>query len=313
MKLRSLRMVDHFLAACRAGSFHGAARETGVTQTAITKSIRELEKTLNVALFDRSVQGVRLTIFGAQFHRRAIQIERHSDFLERELAEMTKGQAGLLRVGAGTVWLDVFLPRVLAAFCTARPHADIVIRRSVGRRFKRQLEEGEIDAGLGLEPAPDDLSPDLVFEPILEVGTRFLVRQGHPLTQRKDCRLEDVAGFSWAMYRLDKIIFDQVRHMIRPHGAAGGEMLRDPSYLADSGTSVMHFVAQTDHVTCLPAPILPLARQFGLTALDTIKGPSFISGATYMAAAADYPLMREFLRALRAFSASQNPGTEEGD
>ena len=101
------------------------------------------------------------------------------------------------------------------------------------------------------------------------------------------------------MYRLDTIIFERARRVF----LAQGFMLSEPSYLADSSASVMSFVANTDHVTLLPEPMLPLAERNGLTALKMADLPSFQSGAIYMAAAADYPLMQEFGQALKAFAA----------
>ncbi|MEM7463285.1 MAG: LysR family transcriptional regulator [Pseudomonadota bacterium] len=298
MKIKSLRMVEHFLAASRVGSFHAAAGEIGVTQTAITKSIRELENTLGTPLFERSVKGVQLTKFGEQFKRRAIQIEQQSNYLERELSEMIAGKAGRLRIGAGTVWSDVFLPKFLASFCKERPNVEFVVRRSVGSRFRNLLEEGEIDLGVGLEPSPDDLSPDLVFDPIAKIDTMFLVRKGHPLTRNPSAGLNEIVANSWAMYRLDTIIFDRVRQMFLDEGLT----LSAPSFHADSTASIMSFVAQTNHITCLPAPMLPMARLFNLTAISNVEGPSFQSGAVYMSAAADYPLMKEILSGLKLFT-----------
>lgn len=302
MKIKSLRMIEHFLAACRAGSFHAAARSIGITQTAITKSVRVLEDTLGAPLFDRSAKGVRLTALGEQFLRRAIQIEQQSDFMERELAEMVAGKAGCLRIGAGTVWSDVFLPSLLAAFSEERPNVEFVIRRSVGSRFQNLLEDGEIDLGLGLEPSRDDLSPDLVFDPIAKIGTLFLVRRDHPLARHAAPRLSEIAAYPWAMYRLDTMIFDRMRHTFLDQGLT----LSGPSFLADSSACVMRFVARTNHVTCLPAPMLPMAELYGLTALGGVEGPSFQSGAVYMAAATDYPLMQEILRALKLFTLAAN-------
>jgi DNA-binding transcriptional LysR family regulator len=299
MKVRSLRMIEIFLTASRAGSFHAAAREIGVTQTAITKSIRELENTLKIRLFDRSVHGVKLTSFGTQFRRRAIQIEQQNAFLERELEEMVLGKAGCLRIGAGTVWSDVFLPMILANFSKSRSNVDFVIHRSVGSRFKSQLEEGEIDVGLGLEPSPEDLTSELIFDPITEIKTALMVRRDHPLCHCSNYKLQDLVTFPWAMYRLDTIIFERARRVF----LAQGFMLSEPSYLADSSASVMSFVANTDHVTLLPEPMLPLAERNGLTALKMTDLPSFQSGAIYMAAAADYPLMQEFGHALKDFAA----------
>ncbi|MEM7303185.1 MAG: LysR family transcriptional regulator [Pseudomonadota bacterium] len=301
MKLKSLKMIDHFLAASRSGSFHAAARDMSVTQTAITKSIRELENVLGAPLFERSVKGVCLTVFGERFQRRAIQIEQQNKFLERELEELIAGQAGSLRIGAGMVWSDVFLPDLLASFSKTRPNLEITIRRSVGSRFRSLLEDGTIDIGLGLEPSPDEISPDVRFDPLTSIGTRFFVRWDHPLTHIEAVSLSDISAYPWAIYRLDALIFERARRLFFDKSLLVGK----PSFLADSSASVMSFVSQTDHITCLPEPMSPMAERFNLKALKQLEGPTFRSGAVYMEAATDYPLIQEILRELKSFT-SQN-------
>ena len=298
MKIRSLRMIEHFLAAHRQGSFHAAARYVGMTQTAITKSIRELENTMGAPLFDRSVAGVKLTFFGEQFQRRAIQIEQQSDFLEREFAEMISGNSGCLRIGAGTVWSDAFLPGLMAGFTSSRPTMECIIRRGTGTQFSRWLEDGEIDIGVGLEPSIGKMPADIVFEPLLKIDTLFLVSEDHPLTQTQNSSLSDVVNYPLAMYRLDSIILDRMRGMFLQRGLD----LPQPSFLADSSFSIMDFVAKTQYITCLPAPVLSMAKRHGLSSLKDISGPGFLSGAVYMEASKDYPLVKAFLTTLREFA-----------
>lgn len=295
MKLRSLRMVEHFLVSTRIGTFHGAAQELGITQTAVTRSIRELESTLNARLFDRSVRGVKLTPYGELFHRRAVQIEMQDNFLQREMAELVSGRSGTLRIGAGTVWSTILLPQIIASTHAERPTAQFVVRRSVGDRFREQLEHGEIDLGLGSAPKERDLSRELIFEPLGRVRTVILARKGHPLAGRENVTHADVASFPWAMFRMDDFLFDLVATGFMTRGLT----LNAPNYLADSVSSVMGFQALSDHVSCMPAPLVPLATRHGLVELDLPGMADFVSGAIYMRGAAEYPLLKQFMQQLR--------------
>ncbi len=64
MKLHQLQV---FLSVVEQGSLHGAARALNLSPPAITVTIRELEKLLGVPLITRSVNGVKLTEYGALF------------------------------------------------------------------------------------------------------------------------------------------------------------------------------------------------------------------------------------------------------
>ena len=72
----TLKQIRYFLAAAETGQFSAAAVQVHVTQTAITASIRELEQTLNVALFERRhASGVELTPDGQRFMQHALSIQ----------------------------------------------------------------------------------------------------------------------------------------------------------------------------------------------------------------------------------------------
>lgn len=288
-------MIDHFLAASRHGNLHLAARELSLTQTAVTKSLQNLEAALGARLFERSARGVTLTHFGQQFQRRAVRIMMQCDYLEREMQELLDGTGGRLTIGAGTVWSSALLPDILARIQGRSPTAEFVVLRSVGRRFQQQLTRREIDLGLGYLTHVSSTGGDFAFEPLAEIDTAYFARKDHPLHGAGALGLDDLRHFPFAMFQLDDALFDQIREKY----LLLGHTIASPSYLADSISSVMRFVSRTDHVTCLPAPFLNVARGHGLLPLAVEDTPNFKSGAIYSREAAGYPLLEIVLRELR--------------
>ncbi|CAJ0822868.1 LysR family transcriptional regulator [Ralstonia flaminis] len=112
----TLQQLHVFLSVVTQGSIHGAARALGVTQPAITASMRELEKTLGVPLLLRSVKGVKLTSYGAVFYRRAKSITADMKRAEDELLEMRGEQAGSVVVGLSELAECSMLQRVFSAY-----------------------------------------------------------------------------------------------------------------------------------------------------------------------------------------------------
>ena len=86
VKLNHLRDV---IAVAERGSLRSAARQLGLAQPAITRSIRELEHELGVSLFERRVSGMILTPMGKAFLRRAVGIQRE---LQRTRDEIRAAQ-----------------------------------------------------------------------------------------------------------------------------------------------------------------------------------------------------------------------------
>ncbi len=75
-----LNALQTFLAIARRGSFHAAAEELNVTQTAASARIKALERALNAVLFDRGPGGTRLSAAGRQFLPHAEQMLRTWEF-----------------------------------------------------------------------------------------------------------------------------------------------------------------------------------------------------------------------------------------
>lgn len=66
-----LRQIQDFLAVIEEGSIHAAARKTGLSQPAVTKSLRGLEAELHAQLIRRTNHGVVATPAGRAFYTRA--------------------------------------------------------------------------------------------------------------------------------------------------------------------------------------------------------------------------------------------------
>lgn len=141
----TLQQLQVFLNVVAQGSIHGAARALGVTQPAITASIRELEKTLGVPLLLRSVKGVKLTPYGATFYRRAKAITADMKRAEDELLEMRGEQAGSVVVGLSELAEHSMMQKAFSAFRSEGRNALLSFYQSsyssaVGRLFENALD-----------------------------------------------------------------------------------------------------------------------------------------------------------------------------
>lgn len=74
MILDNLRAMAVFVAVVRHGSFSGAAKELGITTSAVSQQIRSLENELGAVLLQRSTRKVSLTEVGELFHQSAMQM-----------------------------------------------------------------------------------------------------------------------------------------------------------------------------------------------------------------------------------------------
>ncbi|WP_193187630.1 LysR family transcriptional regulator [Nisaea sediminum] len=188
------------LAVSKTGNFSIAARSLGMSQSALYRTARSLEKDAGVPLFEVVSQGVVLT-------RAAERLARHSGLAFGELAQGMEDVAACngrdtARITLGTLPLarTYILPRAITAFLGERPDAYISVVDGPYNALLQALRHGEIDMLIGALREPGivaDIEQRTLFEDRLEL----VARPDHPLAGRDDLTLEDLSGYTWIVPR----------------------------------------------------------------------------------------------------------------
>lgn len=191
-------MIDqrllYVVSTARYGSFTAAAERVGVTQSAITKSVAELERGLGFAIFNRTARGVFLTEEGRIFIERAARVLDDTRDLFRGTAAGSDPFAGTLRIGICPASLEWLLVEPLSTLTKRHPSIRLHLVGGSFDRIVEQLRAGAIDVALGYEAA-FETQPDFRRESVPSLRTTFFVRQGHPILERKEVTLADIAKY----------------------------------------------------------------------------------------------------------------------
>lgn len=107
--------LEYFCAASRYHSITQAAQELYVTQPAISKAIRELEKEFSINLFMRSKNNITLTKEGEIFYKKATELLNTINQTSCELYDLGK-QVAPIRIGIPPLLSTIFFPATLIAF-----------------------------------------------------------------------------------------------------------------------------------------------------------------------------------------------------
>ena len=145
MELRHLR---YFTAVAENQSFRLAAERINVTQPAITRQIQDLEQMLGARLFDRTPQGVRLTVAGELFLR---ETRKSLDILEsatRAVKLVASGLRGTLRLGVveNASW-DGLVPDAFNRFQREAPEVSIHLAPMNTPEQVAEILNGTLDGG----------------------------------------------------------------------------------------------------------------------------------------------------------------------
>jgi DNA-binding transcriptional LysR family regulator len=120
-----LQAMTTFVKVVETGSFSGAARQLGVGQPAVSKTVAQLEERLQVRLLVRSTHALAPTDAGLRFYERARHAVQEVDEAELEARGAGAGLLGRLRVSAATTFAQLMIVPRLPEFMACHPTLDI--------------------------------------------------------------------------------------------------------------------------------------------------------------------------------------------
>ena len=171
----------------RLGTLTAAAQSLCLTQSALSHSIRKLERQLGTEIWVRDGRTLRFTQAGRYLLSVADRVLGQLALAEERLGQFAQGERGTLRIGMECHPCYQWLLKVVEPFLSAWPDVDVDVRQKFQFGGIGALFEHEIDVLV----TPDPLHKSgLVFEPVFDYEQVLVVGAAHPL-----------AGKSWVTPR----------------------------------------------------------------------------------------------------------------
>ncbi|WP_246793132.1 LysR family transcriptional regulator [Burkholderia perseverans] len=254
----NLAQLQAFVAAAHHRSLRAAARELGVTQPAITHTIREIEHALNAELLVRTVRGVELTACGQALLPRAEQLL--GDMRRAvEAVEQVKGElSGRVAVGAMPSIALTALPRAVQKFRATMPDVQLHLAEVTMPDALAQLSNGALDiAAIHHLPA---LDREFTQTPLLSTEFVIVMRAGHPLAKARS--LAELLDAEWIVtVDADDFPHSVMMSMFTGHGLPlPGRLVRAPS----SFSVTLGLVSRSDVIGCFTKPLADMVAPLGI-------------------------------------------------
>jgi DNA-binding transcriptional LysR family regulator len=144
-----LNYVRWFTLIVEAGSFTRAAARLGLTKSAVSKGIAELESRLGVPLLQRTTRQVTPTAAGRAFYEGAADAIEKLEQAEFEVSQHSRKPGGLLRVAAPVTFTRAFLRPMIPRFLAAHPEVQLQVILVSG-----QYDPLRIDTDLLIQTGP---------------------------------------------------------------------------------------------------------------------------------------------------------------
>jgi DNA-binding transcriptional LysR family regulator len=144
----ALRQLRAFLAVARRGSFSRAAEEIGVSQSALSLSVRQLETELGLKLFDRTTRLVRLTTAGQTLLATGSRLIDEIDVTLRELRDIGEQRRGRVIMACVPSVARGLMPRCVEYCAETWPNVSLSINDIAASEVIRRVSLGEMEFGL---------------------------------------------------------------------------------------------------------------------------------------------------------------------
>jgi DNA-binding transcriptional LysR family regulator len=196
----SLQQLRVFVAVARERSFTRAAREFDLTQSAVSRCVRELEDAVELKLFDRTTRQVELTNAGARLERRIGHLLDEIELTLREERAANNGHTGVVVLASNPVLSSSWVAQGLARCALAFPELIVSVKDQPQSGVLASVEQGEVDFGVISVAEPlrgDQLHTQVVFATPLQV----VMPPVHPLAQQTSVAWQVLR--EWALVTLN--------------------------------------------------------------------------------------------------------------
>lgn len=176
----TLRQLKAFASIAEHKSFTKAADELHLTQSSLSGLIKEMEKNLEVRLFDRTTRQLYLSDAGERLLPYALRILSELRLLDNEITNLKDFHQGKIRLAASQQLAASAMPELINRFVKAHPNIQVTLIDCSVEEVINRVQLLEADLGIGPERV---LSSDVAASELFASEFCLVVRPEHPLAK----------------------------------------------------------------------------------------------------------------------------------
>ncbi len=165
----------------RCGSLTAAAKSLGLTQSALSHTVKRMEQQFGTPIWQKAGRGIRLTSVGSYLLSLAQRILPQLDHAEHVVEQLARGERGTLRIGMECHPCYRWLLNIVEPYLLAWRDVDLDVRQKFQFGGIGALFGHEIDLLVTPDPLP---RRGLHFEPVFDYEQVLVVSRDHPFAER---------------------------------------------------------------------------------------------------------------------------------
>ena len=187
----TLRQLEIFLNVVKEGHLTNVAKGMGLSQSAISMAIKELEKILGNPLFDRINKKLVLNEMGRSFEKEITPILKKINDIEYEFKNTVN--KGMVRVGASTTIVDYLMPPIICSYMNHYPDVKVSLKEGNSKNIVELIKEGKLDIAF-IEGVVNDRE---IIKSIVGVDELIVVTADQTL--KDECFIDSIQNRKWVL------------------------------------------------------------------------------------------------------------------
>jgi LysR family nitrogen assimilation transcriptional regulator len=196
-----LRQLRYFVAVAERGGFAAAASTLNIAQSALSRHVKELERELGGALFERGARGVTVTESGKVLLARGRWLFGTIDDIKAEVRTENREPSGTVRLGAPSSLADIFYAPLAHLIVKRFPRVRLELSEGLTEGMCDRLLRGELDLAVVTTPQPND---HLDYETLVVEQVFLIGPPRDPLLKRGKLTRKEFEGLPAAIVPLSR-------------------------------------------------------------------------------------------------------------
>lgn len=193
----NVRDIEYFAVVAEHGHIGRGAEALGLSQPALSKSLRRLEASVQAKLVRRTPKGVELTAAGSALLARVHRLRLSLDDVAHEIADLSQGRSGHLRIGGGPDTSQDVLAPACSALLKDAPKVQLNVMIGTFDALLPALHGGELDLMVGGIPSSPDAG--IIQEYLYDQEFAVYASVHHRLARRRNVTIANLARERWAL------------------------------------------------------------------------------------------------------------------
>jgi LysR family transcriptional regulator, cyn operon transcriptional activator len=191
--MTDLLLIRSFLVVAEHGNVTDAARILGISQSALSRRLAQLEEWVGCPLIARSRRGVVMTEAGEVVAREGVGLVQRLDRIREEVQARQRLELGVVRIGGGASAVGFLVPEAIAAFQRRFPRVVFQLKEAGSRDVEAAVSSDELELGIVTLPVR---GRGLYVTPLCRDRLVLVAGKAHPLTSKRRPAARDLSGLA---------------------------------------------------------------------------------------------------------------------